>query len=150
MGWLATPERLLRPGRVRLVFLGVAVMAFFATEFGRFVYRPYVRRHDITDFGLADSVGNLGGIVVQIFLTVAAMNSTKRQSFRIAPLLAAGYVAYEFLQPVLPKGVFDWKDVYGTLLGLCFALGVLWVIWRRFAEEAEERDGREKGGRISV
>lgn len=141
MSWLATPERFLRPGRIRLLFLGVAVVAFFVTEFGRFVYRPYVYRHTITDFGLADSIGNLGGIVVQIFLTVAAMNSTKKQSFRIATLLASGYIAYEFLQPVLPKGVFDSKDVYGTLIGLCLAFVLLLIIWKRFVDEAEEHDG---------
>ena len=140
MGWLATPQRYLRPNRVRFVFLCVALLAFFVTEFGRFVYRPYVRRHDITDFGLADCVGNLGGIVVQVFFTIAAMNSTKKQSFRVAPLLAVGYVAYEFLQPALPKGVFDWKDVCGTLVGLCLALAVLWAIWRQFPEAADEID----------
>lgn len=143
MGWLTTPEQFLRPGRIRLVFLGVAVVAFFVTEFGRFVYRPYVYRHTIMDFGLADSIGNLGGIVVQIFLTIAAMNSTKKQSFRIATLLASGYIAYEFLQPVLPKGVFDWKDVYGTLIGLCLAFVLLLIIWKRFVDEAEEHDGPE-------
>ena len=90
MGWLATPERFLKPGRVRVRFLCLAALAYFVTEFGRFIYRPYVRRNDISDFGLADSIGNLGGIVVQIFITVAAMNSTKKQSFRIAFFLAAG------------------------------------------------------------
>ncbi len=136
MGWLATPERFLRPSRVRLVFLFVAALAFFVTEFGRFVYRPYVRRNDISDFGLADSIGNLGGIVVQIFITIAAMNSTKMQSFRVAPLLAAGYIIYEFLQPALPKGVFDWKDAYGTLIGLGLSFAMLWIIWRIFPERA--------------
>jgi glycopeptide antibiotics resistance protein len=135
MGWLATRERFLRPGRIRLGFFCVAVLAFFVTEFGRFVYRPYVRRNDISDFGLADSIGNLGGIVVQIFITIAAMNSTKKQSFRIAALLAAGYVGYEFLQTVLPKGVFDWKDVYATLLGLGLSYAILLIIWRSFRSE---------------
>ena len=150
MGWLATPQRFLKPGRVRVVFLCVAILAFFVTEFGRFVYRPYVRRHGVVDFGLADSIGNLGGIVVQIFITLAAVNATKKQSFCIAPLLAVGYVAYEFLQPFLPKGVFDWKDVYGTLLGLCFSLAVLWAIWRQFPEMADEFDSCKTRGRPAV
>ena len=136
MGWLTTQERILKPGRVRLVFLLVAIMAFGVTEFGRFVYRPYVRRNHIVDWGLADCIGNLGGIVVQIFLTLAMMNSSKQQSFRIAPLLAVGYIVYEFLQPVLPKGVFDWKDVYGTLFGLGLAVIMLLMIWGYFKEEA--------------
>ena len=136
MGWLATPEQILKPSRARFAFLCVAALAFFVTELGRFAYRPYVRRNGINDFGLADSIGNLGGIVVQIFITVAVMNSTKKQSFLIAPLLAAGYVIYEFLQPVLPKGVFDWKDVYGTLLGLGLSIAVLWILWRIFPEKS--------------
>jgi len=150
MGWLTTPQRFLKPGRVRLVFLCVAVPAFFLTEFGRFVYRPYVRRHEIADFGLADSIGNLGGIVVQIFITLAAVNATRKQSFRMAPLLAVGYVAYEFLQPFLPKRVFDWKDVYGTLLGLCFSLAVLWAIWRHFTDVPDELGPSEARGRTAV
>ncbi len=150
MGWLATPERFLKPGRVRFGFLCMAALAFFVTEFGRFVYRPYVRRNDISDFGLADSIGNLGGIVVQIFITVAAMNSTKKQSFRIASLLAAGYVVYEFLQPALPKGVFDWKDVYGTLLGLGLSFAILWIIWRIFPEGGNEPNNSEPSRRMSV
>jgi hypothetical protein len=128
----------------------VAVLAFFATEFGRFVYRPYVRQHGISDLGLADSIGNLGGIVVQIFITLAAVNATKKQSFRIAPLLAVGYVAYEFVQPLLPKGVFDWKDVYGTLLGLCASLVVLWAIWRLLSEMPDEVDPGETRGDTAV
>ena len=150
MGWLATRERILRPSRVRLGFLAVAALAFFVTEFGRFVYRPYVRRNDISDFGLADSIGNIGGIVVQIFVVIAAYNSTKKQSFRIAPLLATGYVVYEFLQPVLPKGVFDWKDVYGTLVGLGISFAILWIIWRISPERASDLDCGEPTPRASV
>ena len=150
MGWLTTPQRFLEPGRVRVVFFCLAVLAFFVTEFGRFVYRPYVRRHGVADLGLADSIGNLGGIVVQIFITLAAVNATRKQSFRIAPLLAVGYVAYEFLQPVLPKGVFDWKDVYGTLIGLCFSLAVLWAIWRLFPEMPDEFGPRKRHGSTAV
>ncbi len=150
MGWLTTPERFLKPSRVRFGFLCVAALAFFVTEFGRFVYRPYVRRNDISDFGLADSIGNLGGIVVQIFITVAAMNSTKKQSFRIASLLAVGYVAYEFLQPVLPKGVFDWKDVYGTMVGMGLSFAILWIIWRILPEERNKRNNSEPSRRASA
>ncbi len=150
MGWLATSERFLKPARVRLGFLSVAVLAFLVTEFGWFIYRPYVRRNDISDFGMADSIGNIGGIVVQIFITIAALNSTKKQSFRVAPLLAIGYIIYEFMQPVLPKGVFDWKDVYGTLIGLGLSFVMLWIIWRICPERANEPERSEPRRRTSV
>lgn len=146
MGWLVSPERILKPGGARVIFLITGAIAFFATEFGRRVYRPFVRREGIDDFGLADSIGNLGGIVVQIFLSLAALNSSRKQTYRLAFFFAAGYIAYEFLQPVLPRGVFDWKDIGGTVAGLCFSLGFLWVLWRWVLPEDEDTDPREPDG----
>jgi hypothetical protein len=114
MGFFATRERYFKPSRSRLAFLALAVSAFVVTELGRYVYRPYVRASGVNDFGLADSIGNLGGVVVQIFLGLAVLNATRKQSYRLAAFFALGYVAYEFAQPYLPKGVFDWKDIYGN------------------------------------
>lgn len=130
MGWLTTPERIRQPARIRLVFLGISVLAFVITEFGRFVYRPWVRENGIEDFGLADCIGNLGGILVMIFLCLAFFNPTKVQSYRLAGFYSAGFVLYEFAQPYLPKGVFDWLDVYATILGWGISVVVLWTIWR--------------------
>ena len=129
MGWLSTRSRLFQPGRTRLVFLLIAVCTFGATEFGRHVYRPWAYAKGLKDLGLADSIGNLGGIVVQVFFTIAVLNATRAQSFRWAAFLSVGYIAYEFVQPHLPKGVFDWKDVAATGLGYCVCLLVLWVTW---------------------
>jgi hypothetical protein len=128
-GWLATPSRILRPDGIRIVFLLVAVGAFLMTEFGRHVYRPWAYGQGLSDFGIADSVGNLGGIVVQIFVTVAFFNATRAQSFRLAVFLSCGYIVYEFVQPYLPRGTFDWKDVAATLLGGCLSCILLWIIW---------------------
>ena len=130
MGWLITPPRFLIPDPRRLVFLLVGVGAFVATEFGRHIYRPWAYARGLSDFGLADSVGNLGGIIVQIFISVAVFNATRQQSFRIAAFVSLGFVAYEFMQPYLPKGVFDWWDVAATALGYAISCVVLWVIWR--------------------
>ncbi len=102
---------------VRLVYAAVAVLAFFVTEVGRNVYRPYIYETGIDDFGIADSIGNLGGIVVQVFASLALLNSQKSKVFNVIGFLVAGYILYEIVQPYLPRGVFDWKDIYGTLIG---------------------------------
>lgn len=140
MSYFSTPRRMLKPGRVRLVFFFVAAAAAIVTEFGRYVYRPYVRANSINDYGLADSIGNLGGIVVQIFVVLAVLNATRAQSYRLATLMAAGYVVYEFVQPSLPKGVIDWKDVAATLVGYGLSLLILESVWRRFRDAEPERE----------
>lgn len=111
----------------RIVYLLTGGLMFLLTEFGRFVYRPYIYQNNIHDFGLADSIGNLGGIVVQIFVCLALFNSPYRKGFNLILFLTAGYILYEFLQPYLPKGTFDWLDVYGTIIGGLVSL-VLYLI----------------------
>ena len=110
------------------------------TEFGRFTCRRYVRENSINDFGLTDSIGNFGGIVVQIFLGLAIMNSTRKQSYRLAVFFSVGYVVYEFAQPILPRGVFDWNDVFGTVIGFLISVLVISLIWRvaPLAEQVNE------------
>ena len=101
----------------RMIYAMTAVVAFLLTEAGRFIYRPYIYENGINDFGIADSMGNLGGIIVQIFFSLAILNSQNKKAFNVIGFLVSGYILYEALQPYLPKGVFDWKDIYGTVLG---------------------------------
>ena len=125
-----TPKRFFRKDKIRIVFLLISITAFAVTEFGRYVCRPYVRTYGLDDWGLTDSIGNLGGIIVQIFLSLAIVNASRKQSFRLALFFSLGYVVYEFLQPVLPKGTFDWNDIIGTGFGYLISLLMLIVIWR--------------------
>ncbi len=121
------------------MFLLLAVGAFVLTELGRNVYRPYAYKHGIFDFGLADSVGNLGGIIVMIFLGLAILNSTRRQSYRLAVFYSVGFIVYEFVQPFLPKGVFDWRDIYGTAVGFAISLLMLTAVWRTVGLGSEDQ-----------
>jgi len=139
LGFFTTRSRYLEPSRSRFLFLLVAVGAFVLTELGRYVYRPYAYEHGISDFGLADSIGNLGGIIVMIFLGLAALNSTRRQSYRLAVFYSVGFVVYEFMQPFLPKGVFDWLDIYSTAVGFAISLLMLTAVWRAVGLDCEEQ-----------
>ena len=115
---------------LRLLYLVTAVVAFLVTEAGRDVYRPYIYEHGINDLGIADSMGNLGGIVVQIFFSLAILNSQKQKAFNVIGFLVAGYILYEFVQPYLPNGVFDWKDILGTIIGGVISVLVLLLLRR--------------------
>lgn len=114
----------------RVVYLVVAILSFLGTEFGRFVYRPFIYENIINDFGLADSVGNWGGIVVQIFFGLILLNPPYKKGFRLIGFFVTGYIVYEFLQPILPKGTFDWQDIFGTLIGGVFGLFLYLIINR--------------------
>jgi len=118
----------------RGLYLAIAILAFLITEFSRFVYRPYIYKNDIYDYGLADGIGNLGGIVVQVFAMLVVFNSYGVKAFRLIVFLVLGYVLYEFLQPLLPKGVFDPIDVYATFIGGFVAFRLVLLIQYRLKE----------------
>lgn len=101
----------------RIFYFFMFVFSFVLTEIGRYVYRPYIYENNINDLGIADSMGNLGGIMVQMFFGLTLLNSSRKKGVRIILFFVVGYIVYEILQPFLPKGVFDWKDIYGTIIG---------------------------------
>lgn len=124
-----TDESALRTiDRYRICYILIAIAMFLVTESGRFLYRPYIYRNEINDYGLADSIGNLGGIIVQIFFSLAMLNSPKKKGYLVIGLIVIGYILYEIIQPYLPRGVFDWKDIYGSIIGGAISV----IIWFTF------------------
>lgn len=119
--------------RFRIVYFVVTVLAFFITEAGRKIYRPFIYENGINDYGIADSIGNSGGIIVQIFLMLAVLNSPPKKVFNVIGFVTTGYVIYEILQPFLPRGVFDWKDIYGTLIGGVICI-LIWFCMNRIVK----------------
>ena len=116
----------------RVIYVVALVLSFVVTEIGRHVYRPIIYQNGINDFGLADSIGNLGGIIAQVFLGLALMNPNLKQGIRVIGFLIVGYIFYEIVQPILPKGTFDWKDVFGTILGGVLAGIAFFMIQKYF------------------
>jgi len=124
----------------RGIFLFLAIAAFLVTEVGRHRLRPLFRTHGIDDYGLTGSIGNLGGVLVQIFLVLALLNPGRRGSYYLATFFCAGYIAYEFLQPHLPRGTFDWNDVLATVIGYLIALPIIALVWRLTSSGSPEKE----------
>jgi len=101
----------------RIVYFVTFLVAFILTEIGRYVYRPFIYENTINDYGIADSMGNSGGIIVQLFFGLFIFNSTRKKGIRLIFFFIIGYILYEIAQLFLPKGVFDWIDIYGTIVG---------------------------------
>ncbi len=128
MEFFFTKERLFKRSSLRFAYLIGFVSFFVLTEIGRKFYRPYIYRTHIDDFGIADTIGNSLGTLTQIFLYLGLANATKRQSYRIIAFVTLGYIGYELVQPYLPRGTFDWKDVCATLGAGMLAAVVVTVV----------------------
>ncbi len=122
MSFFLDKDRIKKIDALRITYFITFLFSFALTELGRYIYRPYIYENNINDFGIADSMGNLGGIVVQIFFGLSILNPGRKKGFYLIAFFTVGYIVYEILQPYLPKGTFDWKDIYGTLIGAVFSL----------------------------
>jgi len=115
-------EQIKTIGTFRVIYFLTSLFFLASTEIGRYIYRPFIHKNHINDFGIADSMGNLGGILVQIFFGLAIFNSSKIKSIRLMCFFIIGYILYEFVQAITPKRVFDWQDIFGTLIGGTIAM----------------------------
>jgi glycopeptide antibiotics resistance protein len=59
---------------------------------------------------------------------LAIFNSPRKQGYRLIAFFVIGYIVYEIVQPLLPKGIFDWLDIYGTVLGGLIGWGFYLII----------------------
>lgn len=112
----------------RILYLIVAFIWYVITEAGRFIYRPYIYANNIPDYGLADTIGNLGGVIVQIFVMAAFFNSKGKKRWYLVAFLCIGYIVYELAQEYLPKGVCDIKDIIATIIGGITAIFIFSII----------------------
>ena len=132
-------NRILKPGPVRGVNFFLFAVFFILTEVGREIYRPYVYQNQIDDLGFADVVGNLLGTAAIIFFNLGISHATRIQSIRSVAFITIGIVIYELLQPVLPRGVLDWKDVVSTFVAGLYSLTMVLAIWRVIPDPLSEK-----------
>lgn len=123
-------NRVFKPGPMRGVYFITFAIFFILTEIGREIYRPFVYQNGINDLGFADVIGNLLGTVAIIFFCLGVNHATRIQSIRIITFVTIGVTIYELLQPVLPRGIMDWKDVISTPVAGLFSLVMVLGIWR--------------------
>jgi hypothetical protein len=123
-------NRIFKLGPMRGIYFITFAFFFILTEIGRQIYRPYVYQNGIMDLGFADVIGNLLGTVAVIFFGLGLNHANRVQSIRVIVFITVGITIYELLQPVLPRGLLDWKDVISTPIAGLFSLMLVRVLWR--------------------
>ena len=138
MGFLTSREQFKKFSSLRVAYFIIFVLAFILTEFGRHIYRPFIYSIGTDDFGIADTMGNSLGTMTQIFFMLAVMHSQGMQMVRVVGFITVGYILYEIVQPILPKGVFDWNDVLATLIAGIVSLGIALALHRLFRPSGKQ------------
>jgi len=112
---------------IRIVFIITGSIFLVLTHIGDTYYRDWVYTNQIADFGLANYLPSITGTATAIFLLIGL----SKKSFNEAPSSAfwvmVGCVIYEFMQPTLGTGIFDWQDLVAVVITGCivvFALNI--------------------------
>ena len=112
---------------VRVWLFGLGALWFLITEAMRSLYRPWIYSHGYADFHLADTIGSSCGAITAV-LILPALFCREKKGPKVLPAaigVGIGQVVYEFLQPWVKTGLFDWYDVIAAAVG--GAIGVLIV-----------------------
>lgn len=123
--------RLLAIDRRRMIFFALFVGMFIFTEIGRQIYRPYIYAHDIFDFWIADTIGNLTGTITIIFFELALINPDHRKGKMLLLLIPIGLIGYELAQYFSPRSILDWRDMVATVVAGAISFGIYEFVCRR-------------------
>jgi uncharacterized membrane protein len=73
--------------------------------------------------------------MIFLLLAIRGAKLPAREALKGACGAGLGCLLYEFLQPVLGTGVFDWRDVLAVLIGFIFASSLSWLVWKQFPDK---------------
>ena len=109
----------------------VGVLALLVYEFiARPYYRPYIYANHITDFHIADTLGNSLGVVAAVFILVSLLGRQVEPNYFLINAVVIGSVLCELGHPMLGKPIDPW-DVIATILSGGFCLLLYWVLHDR-------------------
>lgn len=125
--------------RFHLKNLAVGAVGLALTEAGREVYRPWVRRERLHDWGIANTLGNSLGTLTAVFVVVGLVGKDASSDYRLIALIAVGLVGYEVLQGPM-GGAIDPQDMLASLLaGVACVLLYRWLNGHPVRFSAERR-----------
>jgi len=108
--------RLFKIDEKRIIFFIIFIFMFILTEIGRKIYRPYIYSNKISDFWIADTIGNFTGTIAIIFFDLAGINPEYKNGKIFIYIIVVGLIVYELLQYFSPKSICDWRDMIATLV----------------------------------
>jgi hypothetical protein len=101
--------------RLKKLTLAIGISAWFLTEMARSFYRPYIYANDISDWVVADTVGNSLGTITAVFMILTLSGRGSSRDWWLVGMVIAGLIGYEMLN-LFSDYPFDLNDVLATLM----------------------------------
>ncbi|MCA9735319.1 hypothetical protein KC799_24490 [candidate division KSB1 bacterium] len=114
--------------------LFIAMTAFFVTELGRSFYRPFIYENKISDYFIADTIGNSFGTMTAIFFALTISGRDAISDWKIIIMVVLGLVFYELFN-VTGDVAIDLNDVIATLLFGAISAGIYFMLFRKYGEQ---------------
>ena len=116
------------------VYLRIGIITISISLLLSFLYRPYIYKHEINDFGFADIIGSLFSVIAFCCIVWSLKNYTnkeKNQHIIIATIIYA--LLWELFGVFKVYGVFDWKDIVAGLISGSITLLIKNIIERKYS-----------------
>ncbi len=99
----------------RLIYLLLCVFYVGMGWLLNFTYRPYIYAHHLSDWHLADTIGNIVAVPSAAFLFYAVQKTIRHTKLAV---LAMDFLAWCLYEAVFSM-TFDWWDILASLI-MCF------------------------------
>lgn len=115
------------------LYYRIAVLGFLFNLVVGTLYRNYIYSNNIMDLGIADIHPNIFSVIIASFIFMGySKEESELNEIKIILAVTTGFIIYEFIQLTPLIGVFDIKDLMGTVIGGGICLLVHRIIYRRF------------------
>jgi hypothetical protein len=112
--------------KLRLKWLLLASISLLLYEFvGRPWYRPWVKKEQLNDWHIADTLGNTLGTCTTISCLLFLFAHDRRSGIAFVWIGTIGVLLFELMHPLLGKPMDGWDLVATSLTGL-----LMWLLVR--------------------
>jgi glycopeptide antibiotics resistance protein len=122
-------------------YLTFAIILLF-TLFEEIKLRPYLQKHHISSFYLADSLPNFLAVIIPFLgYSVIKFPLNASKSLRLIFSFVAAMTLYEVCQLWMPERTFDIKDIIASVLGGVCSYLIFLLINKIYGEKTVIRKG---------
>ncbi|MDF1516804.1 MAG: hypothetical protein RQ864_12745 [Lutibacter sp.] len=121
--------------KIKNAYLAISIFVVISGILLSLIYRPYVYRNNIFDFGFADVIGSFVSVIgFCTFVWSINNNSNKKKNIQIIIATIIYSIVWEFFGLIGVWGTFDWKDIGAAIISGIFTYFIKNIVEIKFAD----------------